>query len=142
MRATLILALLAAAAPAVPADAETLVAARTIRARATLTAADVALGPGGGGLADPGAAIGREARRTLYTGQPIRAEDLGAPATIERNQIVLIAYRAGPLTILAEGRALDRAGPGDAVRVMNLASRATVSGIAAADGSVLVPAAN
>jgi flagella basal body P-ring formation protein FlgA len=142
MRTVLILAVLAASVPAAPAAADTLVAARTIRARTMLTGADVALGPGAGGLTDPAAAIGREARRTLYKGQPIQPEDLTTPATIERNQTVMLAYRAGPLTILAEGRALGRAGPGDAVRVMNLASRATVSGIVAGDGSVLVPAAD
>jgi flagellar basal body P-ring formation protein FlgA len=39
---------------------------------------------------------------------------------------------------MADGRALGRAGIGDVVRVMNLGSRQTVSGLVLADGSIVV----
>ncbi|MEM9971263.1 MAG: flagella basal body P-ring formation protein FlgA, partial [Pseudomonadota bacterium] len=42
------------------------------------------------------------------------------------------------LTIRTEGRVLDRGAVGDRVRVMNLTSRSTVSGIVAAGGTVVV----
>ena len=38
----------------------------------------------------------------------------------------------------AEGRALDRAGPGDVIRVMNLSSRTTVSARVGLDGAAYV----
>lgn len=125
---------------AVPAEADTLVAARTIRAMSVLSAADVALvaGTSPGALDDPAAAIGLEARTILYAGRPIRPEDLSPPAVVERNQIVPIAFDAGALSIRAEGRALDRGGIGATVRVMNLASRAIVTGRVRPDGSVAV----
>ena len=47
-------------------------------------------------------------------------------------------YIEGPLRIVTEGRALDRAGAGEPVRVMNLASRQTVTGTVGADGSIEV----
>ena len=126
-----------------PVFADGLVAARTIRAKTVLSAADVVLAPGPDGtLADPAMAVGLEARVTLYKGQPIRAEDLGHAAIVERNQAVMLSYRNGRLTILAEGRALGRGGTGDSIRVMNTGSRATVTGTIAPDGSVLVQPAN
>ena len=75
---------------------------------------------------------------TLYAGRPITAADLGAAAVVERNQTVSLVYRTGGLSILTEGRALSRGRPGDVIKVMNLASRATVMGTIGADGSVAV----
>jgi len=130
---------LALAAPAA-ASAETLVAARTIRAQAILTMADLAMIEEAvpGALSAPGEALGLEARTILYEGRPIRPGDVGPPAVIERNAIVVLVFRSGVLTITAEGRAMGRAGPGDQLRVMNLASRTTVTGIVTPDGRVAV----
>lgn len=122
------------------AAADSLVATRTIRAQSVLAPEDMTLVAAAipGALTDPRQAVGSEARVTLYAGRPIRMGDLGPPALIDRNQIVPLAYQSGALTILAEGRALARGGEGDVIRVMNLASRTTVSGRIAADGSVMV----
>lgn len=121
--------------------AETLVAARTIRAQMILAPADVALVGGvvPGALTDPSEAVGFEARVVLYAGRPIRDGDVGPAAIIDRNQIVTLSFQRGSLMITTEGRALARGGIGDAVRVMNLASRTTVTGIVGADGVVRVP---
>jgi flagella basal body P-ring formation protein FlgA len=136
MRALALILALAAA----PAAADTLVAARTLRAQAILTAADLALAPGvtPGALSDPADAIGMEARVVLYAGRPLRPADLGPPAIVERNQIVTLLYRSGGLEIAAEGRALGRAGAGDSLRVLNLGSRSTVTGRVGPDGTVEV----
>ena len=132
----LVLALLAAA----PAPAETLVAARVLRAQTVLTAADVTVDgqtvPGA--LTDPRDAIGLETRVAIYPGRPVLLADLGPPAIIERNQTVPLAYRRGPLVIRTEGRALERGGVGDTIRVMNTASKAIVLATIAADGSTQV----
>lgn len=127
---------------ATPAAAETVVATRTIRAQAILGPQDVAVVPGSlaGTLATVDEAIGMETRTILYAGRPIRAEDIGPPALIERNEIVPLVYRRGVLTITAEGRALARGGVGDWLRVMNLGSRTIVSGRVLADGSIEVGA--
>jgi len=91
-----------------------------------------------GGLSAPSEAIGLEARVALYAGRPIRAADIGPPAVIERNQIIPLVYRRAGIVISTEGRALDRAGPGDLIRVMNLSSRATVTAQIDAAGSAIV----
>ena len=134
--AVLALAALAAA----PAAADILVATRTIRAQAILVPEDLAATPGEmpGTYATPEEAAGLEARVTIYAGRPIRLQDLGPPATVARNQIVVLLYRRGGLLISAEGRALERGGPGDTIRVLNSTSRTTVSGRIGADGMVQV----
>lgn len=82
--------------------------------------------------------VGQEARVALYPGRPILARHLGSPTLIERNQIVQLVYQSGGLQILAEGRALGRAGAGELIRIMNVASRQTVSGLVQADGTIVV----
>lgn len=135
MRAALILAMIAS-----PGIADTVVPLRTIRAQQIIAPEDVTLSANSasGALTDPAEAIGQEARLTLYANRPIRPEDIGPPALVDRNQIVPLSYMAGSLRILTEGRALSRGGVGDVIRVMNLSSRTTISGRVAADGSVSV----
>ncbi len=127
---------------AAPALAEGAVAARILKAKAVIRATDIEIGDDPAAALPPEAVVGREARVTIYKGDAIRPEDLAAPALIERNQVVILRFAAGPLRIETEGRALARAGAGEPVRVMNLASRATVTGTVLPDGSVGVAAAN
>ena len=122
------------------AQADSLVATRTIPAQSVLAASDMTLVAAEipGALASLPEAVGLEARVTLYAGRPIHAGDLGPPAIVDRNQLVALAYTAGALAIVTEGRALARGGEGDVIRVMNLASRTTVTGRIMAGGMVQV----
>lgn len=136
-----VLVLILSALP-IPALAESVIAARNIRPETVVTAADIALVPDliAGAADHPDLVIGMEARVAIYAGRPIRPEDLGPPALVDRNQIVSIHYASGGLLILAEGRMLDRGGHGELVRVMNLSSRTTVTGMVEADGTIRVSA--
>lgn len=122
------------------ARAESLVATRTLRAHSILTAQDMALAAQSypGAATDPDAIIGLETAVALYKGRPILTEQLARPALVERNAVVPLAYRAGPVIIITEGRALDRGGADDLIRVMNIASRTTLAGRVGADGTVYV----
>ncbi|MFN3207682.1 MAG: flagellar basal body P-ring formation chaperone FlgA [Roseovarius sp.] len=132
--------LVAAFLPVCGASADTVVAAQTIRPQTVLTTAHLALKPGDvtGGVEDPALLVGLETRTALYAGRPIRPGDVGPPAIVERNQIVPLIFAANGLRISTEGRSLDRAGPGEYVRVMNMTSRNTVTGRVGPDGRVLV----
>lgn len=123
-----------------PVAAETVIAARTIPARTIIGPDDVLLRDINvvGGITDANLAIGQEARVALYAGRPIRPGDVGPPAAVERNQIVMLVYQRGGITISTEGRTLDRAGPGELIRVMNLSSRATVTARIDATGTAYV----
>ncbi len=119
---------------------ETVIAAGTIRGATTIGPADVAVVEGStpGALSDIEDAIGMEARINLYPGRPIRPGDLRAAAIVERNEIVSLRYNYGGLLVMTEGRALDRASEGEALRVINLASRQTVTATATSPGLVTV----
>jgi flagellar basal body P-ring formation protein FlgA len=127
-------------AQASAAMAESLVAARTIPARTVIAPEDVMTVDAAidGALPAATLAIGQEARTTIHAGRAVRAADLGAPALVERNATVTLVFRRGGLSIRAEGRALARAAEGETVRVLNLASKTTVSGLVLADGQILV----
>jgi flagella basal body P-ring formation protein FlgA len=136
IRTGLILALLAPAG----ATAETLTAARLLRPGTVISAADLemtdAVVPGAIGAGKT--IVGMEARVTLYPGHPIRPDDIGPAALVERNQPVVLVYRRGALTIYADARALSRGAAGDVVRAMNLSSRTTVHGRVEPDGTIAV----
>lgn len=123
-----------------PVQAEMLVATRTIRPQTVLMPDDLALAPGDapGAMQAVDDALGLEARVTLYPGRPIRAADLVAPALVDRNQTVRLIFRYGGLVIATEGRSLGRGAAGDSVRVMNLSSKQTLSGVVSVDGTVTV----
>jgi flagella basal body P-ring formation protein FlgA len=118
--------------------AETVVPLRTIRANAIIEAHDLGLQAGvvEGAFEDARNVVGQEAKVALYAGRPIRFDDIGAPAIVDRNQIVALFFTQGGLRISTEGRALSRGGVGDRIRVMNLESRATLFGLIQLDGSI------
>lgn len=125
---------------AAPAMAESVVALRTIPAQTVITPTDIAIDAQDipGGLSDPALIVGMEARVALFPGRPIRAGDIGAPAMVERNQIITLHYNKNGLQISTEGRALARAAMGEVIRVMNLSSRTSVSAKIGEDGAAYV----
>lgn len=120
--------------------ADTVVAARTLRAESLVGPSDLRLldetTPGALSRAED--ALGLETRRNVYAGQPLRALDLGPPAVVLRNDVVVLSYFRSGVAISTEGRAMGRAGVGDRLRVMNLASRSAVTGTVLPDGTVEV----
>ena len=123
-----------------PTLADVVLPVRTIRAREIISAEDVVVKSADvpGALQSAGELVGKEARVALYAGRPIRPSDVGPPALIGRNQMVTLVFDTGSLRIVTEGRALARAAAGESVRVMNIASRATVIGFVRSDGTVEV----
>lgn len=120
--------------------ADIIVPVRTIRAKEIIAAEDLVYKnmEAPGALDQPADIIGQEARIALYAGRPIHLGDIGAPAIVDRNDLVKIVFRHGGLEIATEGRSLGRGAEGDYVRVMNLASRTTINGRIRADGTIEV----
>ena len=133
------LGLIIATFPAAAA-ADSVVALRTLPAQSVVSEADITLVAADidGALTALDLAVGLEVKTTIYAGRPLRPEDIGAPALVDRNQIVSLIFKSGSLTIAAEGRALQRGAEGDVIRVMNLESKSTVSGRITPDGRVTV----
>lgn len=122
-----------------PAYADTLVAARTLRAQTILGPTDLVWRDGpSNGITDVAQVLGQETKVTIYAGRPLSLGDIGPPALVERNQIVTLIYANAVLHIETEARALGRAAVGETIRVLNLSSRTSVTGQVQADGSVHV----
>ena len=123
-----------------PVAAEIVVPARTIPAQALIGPEDLLLRDldAPGSISDPKLIIGMEARVALFSGRPIRPSDIMLPAVVSRNQIIPLIYSQSGIVISTDGRALDRAGPGEMIRVMNLASRSTVTARIGVDGAAYV----
>ncbi len=128
------------AVSAFPVCADIIVPTRTIRAGDLLTAETVRIVSGieASGFEKLEDVVGQEARIALYVNRPILFNQIGPPALIERNQIVQIKFAGSQLMINTEGRALERGGVGDRVKIMNLSSRATIFGFVQPDGYVEV----
>ena len=120
--------------------AQSIVPARPIRAYSVVAAEDVILSDKShvGSYEIMSDVVGYEAKVTLYPGRPIKIGDIGPVSVIERNQNVTLVFSNGQLSIKTTGRALDRAAIGESVRVMNLASRTTVVGVALDGSNVMV----
>lgn len=144
MRTLLQIMVLVAAPATAHAEAEmqAVIAERTIRPGDVIAPTDVGLGPSDAedALSEPAAAVGMVARRLLVAGRPVMQGDVGPPALIRRNAHVALVFKRGTLAIRTEGRSLADGAEGERVRVMNLASRQTVTGTVLADGSVAVGA--
>ncbi len=123
-----------------PALADSVVATRTIRAHTILTSDDITLVAMDipDAIADTADAVGQETKVAIYAGKAITAAQVGPSTVVERNQIIQLSYNAGGLSILTEGRALDRGGVGETIQVMNLSSRTKVAGLIGPDGVVHV----
>lgn len=139
-RATAIFLILVCAMSAGAVFAQSVTPARAIRANTPIDPGDLvqAEEPVPGGVETIEDATGMEAKVALYPGRPILESQLRQPALVERNAMVRMSYASGPLRIMTDGRALDRGAAGEIVRVMNLTSKQTVTGVVAADGSIEV----
>lgn len=119
---------------------DVLVAARNLAAGSIVAEEDVTPVaqdiPGAARL--PAQVVGQEIRHVVYAGRPLMLADLGAPTLVQRNQIVQLVYRRGGLTILTEGRAMDRGGAGEIIRAINTGSHQTVRALVGVDGTVSV----
>jgi len=85
--------------------------------------------------------VGMQARRQLRSGQAVRVTDLAKPDLVVRDQNVTLIYESGGLYLTIRGKALEGGTEGDAVNVLNLQSKRTVSGIVVGRGQVSVAVA-
>ena len=113
---------------------------RTLRPGTLITAQDLTIRDGlqVGAFDRITGVAGQEARVALYAGRPIPFEAIGPPAIVNRNQIVPLSFETSGLSITTDGRAMERGGVGDRIRIMNLQSRATLFGLVQANGTIKV----
>ncbi len=70
--------------------------------------------------------IGMTPRRVLVSGQPVLAGDIETPQLVDRGEIVTMVFNEGGLQLTAQGKALEKGGKGDRIKVVNTSSSKTV----------------
>jgi flagella basal body P-ring formation protein FlgA len=88
-------------------------------------------------LTDPTQAIGHHSRYAIAAGKPLRATMLRIPPAVQQGQTVKVVSSGTGFSVTNEGRALNRAGAGESVKV-RLKSGQVVTGIAQPGGVVEV----
>jgi len=61
--------------------------------------------------------VGKQLRRAISNGQPLKGSDVGPPIVVTRNQLVMIEVVAGSVSVMTQGKALNDGAVGDLVQV-------------------------
>lgn len=91
-----------------------------------------------GYVTDENKIIGKEARKHLRSGNPLRSSDLVSPQIIERGQTVDLVAKSSGLLVNMQGKALANGAEGDRLLVQNTSSGKKVEGLIMASGTVLI----
>src|SRR5207253_6826862 len=86
-------------------------------------------------------AIGMQVRRSIRSGQPLKAADLVKPDLVQRDQTVTLIFQSAGLYLTVRGKSLDNGTEGDVVNVLNLQSKRTVAGTVIGRGQVSITVA-
>jgi flagella basal body P-ring formation protein FlgA len=127
--------------------AELPVLARDVKPGDTITQRDITLIDvpaekiGQNVVTDANDLFGMAARRMLRSGEPLRLGDIEAPILVKKNTLVTMSMQAPGISLTAEGRAIEDGAKGEAIRVMNTASKRIVVATVQGEGLVFVGAA-
>lgn len=73
--------------------------------------------------------LGMTPRQMIRSGQPVKVSDIESPKVIERGDFVTIAFQQGPLSLTAQGKAMEHGAKGDMIRVLNISSNKTLEAV-------------
>lgn len=90
-------------------------------------------------LDDADLIVGKEARRPLAKGEPLRANDLRAPVLIKRGARVTIVLEAPGLRLTQLASALESGAEGDLIAFRNITSGAEIKAIVASPAHAEAP---
>ncbi|EAQ01989.1 flagellar basal-body P-ring formation protein FlgA [Pseudooceanicola batsensis HTCC2597] len=89
-------------------------------------------------VTDPADLVGMQVKRLLTQGRPVMTQSVIKPLIIDRGDRISIRYDDGLLALSAPGKALDAAHKGQEIRIVNLASNTSLTGVAVGRGIVEV----
>lgn len=89
-----------------------------------------------GGIATLDQLVGKQLTRQSRSGLMLRPTDVTEPRVVERNALVTVILRTGPMTLTVKGQALNGAAVGQPVQVLNSNSKKILTGTALAGGVV------
>jgi flagella basal body P-ring formation protein FlgA len=83
--------------------------------------------------------VGKQAKRALRAGEPLRFTQLMHPILVERGQAVILVSGLAGLQVRMQGKALASGAAGDRILVANQRSGRRLEGIVSQNGTVTVP---
>lgn len=92
----------------------------------------------GNHITDAADLVGNHARRPLSPGELLRTSAVEEPVLVEDGSLVTIRLQTGRINLTAKGRALEDGTASDTIRVENISSEKTVSGVVTAPGEITV----
>jgi flagella basal body P-ring formation protein FlgA len=79
---------------------------------------------------------GKETRRYLRAGQPVRLDDVRMPILVTKGSMVTMIFDAPGITLTVSGKAITEGGLGESVTVLNPISFRQITGTVTGAGSV------
>jgi flagella basal body P-ring formation protein FlgA len=92
----------------------------------------------GPALSNVSDALGQTPKRTIVSGQPITAGDLGPPLIVLKGATVVMALETSNMSLAAQGLALTSGGRDDVIQVMNPSSRAVIAARVTGPGKAVI----
>ncbi|WP_020209440.1 flagellar basal body P-ring formation chaperone FlgA [Gilvimarinus chinensis] len=89
-----------------------------------------------GYFTDPQRVIGKQLRRPVDAGEPLRSGLLEEPIAINRGEVITLESNSGAISVATQAEALSSGRIGEQIRVRNLGSERIVRGHIVADGRV------
>ena len=89
-------------------------------------------------IRQPRELIDKVSRRTLLPGRPVLRNAIRNRHIIKRGKVSTVVYRSGGLVITNSATALESGSTGDVIKLRNIESGRTVTGIVQGNGTVLI----
>ena len=86
--------------------------------------------------------VGQAARRTVRAHTPLFTYDVSKPVTIKKGELVTITFALPGIQLSTQGQALNNAGKGDTVSILNMSSKRTIEARVTGAGTAVVTASS
>ncbi|QIP08774.1 flagellar basal body P-ring formation chaperone FlgA [Bradyrhizobium symbiodeficiens] len=86
--------------------------------------------------------VGMQLRRPMRAGTPLRVADIVKPELVVRDQAVTIIYQVPGVYLTTRGKAVESGAEGDAVSVVNVQTKRTLTGTVTGRGQVTIEGAS
>ncbi len=90
-------------------------------------------------ITDAESLIGQQVLRTLAAGKPVRVRDVRSRVLVAKGSLATLMLRTKRMVLSVRVLAMENAGMGETVRVLNTRSKKTIEGIVAGAGRIIVP---
>ena len=82
--------------------------------------------------------IGQAVRRPIRAGAAVSLADLAAPKVIKRDDVVQVAYAAGGIRLVLQGKAMASAAMGETIDILNPSSKKIIQAVAVGPDEAVV----